>query len=340
MDAFARAAVSEREDAFAETATQMGVDPIIAEKDFWVCWTLRRLFTLCDPKVNLIFKGGTSLSKAYRAIERFSEDVDVSIDRHDLGFVSDRDPAGDGVGSNERKRLLKELSAVAEAFVRERLQPSLRTAFADALGHDNFALDVDRDPQTLLFAYPRAAAGERAGGYITPTVRLEFGARSDHAPAEERTIVPYVHEVFPGLLDDAETVVKVLAVERTFWEKATILHQIAHQPDDKPIRDRLSRHYMDLAKLAASEFRERALSRLDLLEEVAEHKATFFPQASARYDIARPGTLRLVPGETAEKKLRADYRGMDEMTFGTTPSFDAILATLKDLEAEINATVG
>ena len=351
MDALARAPAAERAAIFEETAARRNVTGPIIEKDFWVCWTLRRLFSLQDPAVGFIFKGGTSLSKGYGLIERFSEDVDLSLDRHDLGFVDDRDPGSDAVSGKKRKTLLKELEAATVAYVGGPLLDRLDGAFRDALGHDAFELAVDgRDAQTLLFGFPAGLpatsyggwgtsyGADWGGGYLRPSVKLEFGSRSDHLPAEDRAVIPYAAETFPEALPDAETTVRVLAAERTFWEKATILHQLAHRPADKTLFDRTSRHYADLAALARSDLRARALARPDLLIAVAEHKSRLFRDPKAQYEQARPGTLVLTPPGPLRAQLATDYRAMQEMFFGDPVPFEAMMEEIAGLQAEINGT--
>lgn len=339
MDVLARALEGERAALFEETAARRNVTGPIIEKDFWVCWTLRRLFALQDPAVGFIFKGGTSLSKAYGLIGRFSEDVDLSLDRHDLGFVRDRDPAAEGISGKRRKALLKELEEETAAYVGGPLLDRLRTAFADSLGGDGFGLDVDdRDPQTLMFRFPAGLpASTYGGGYLGPSVKLEFGSRSDHLPAEDCVIAPYAAETFPKVVADAETTVRVLAAERTFWEKATILHQLANRPPENALSDRTSRHYADLAALARSDLRARALARPDLLAAVAEHKSRLFRDPKARYEEARPGTLALTPPAPLRRLLASDYRAMREMFFEEPIAFEAMMDELAALEAEINA---
>lgn len=340
MDSFARLAPDERAEALGETAARRGIAAaLIVEKDFWVCWTLKRLFGLTDVGADMIFKGGTSLSKAYGAIERFSEDIDISIDRKALGFAGDRDPSAPGVGSNARKALLDELQTTVASHVTDTLLPRLREAVATQLEADTWSVEPSADdPQTLNFTYPPSLTETDYAnlGYVSPQVRIEFGGRSDHWPAEDARIVPYVAEEFPDLFAAPECTVKTLSAERTFWEKATILHAEHHRPAGKALGERISRHYYDLAMLARSPVRARALEQIELLEAVANHKTHFFRAAWAKYDEARPGSLRLLPSEDLRSALQADYAKMGEMIFGEPPSFDSVLETLAGLEAEIN----
>lgn len=335
MDQFANDTPEQRDEAFQEAAAQLGMSNSIIEKDFWVCWSLKQLFALPSFGDHMIFKGGTSLSKAYDVIYRFSEDVDLSLDRAQLGFAGDRDPENPDLSGKKQKQLLQELQDAAEAEASGPLLAEIQAAF-DASLDQGFSLTVDpSDAQTLLFAYPSLSDG--ADGYVKPVVRFEFGARGVHLPAEVLEISPYVHQAFPDLLVSGEVDVKVLGVERTFWEKATILHMLYHQDPAKPLADRMSRHYYDMARLIGHEAKGRAVDSLELLEQVAHHKSVFFKAAWANYEDAKPGSLRLMPNAELTAALRRDYSGMREMIIGDTPGFDDILGAIEAFEGEINS---
>jgi hypothetical protein len=167
---------------------------------------------------------------------------------------------------------------------------------------------------------------------------MEFGARGEPWPVELLPVTSYVAEVFPDLFKEPSCTVKVLKAERTFWEKATILHYWHHAPPDKSFPDRQSRHYYDLVKLHRSDIGERALADLPLLEAVARHKQVFFFVGWARYDEAKPGSLRLLPATHRLAALRTDYARMEQMLFpgATHPSFDELLQSLGEIESAIN----
>jgi len=301
---------------------------------------LRRIFSLGKPPGRLVFKGGTSLSKVYGAIERFSEDVDLAFERADSGFTGDNDPAT-ASSRKQRQRALKDLKATCGDLVRGTFRTQLVDLFSTSLRDDggtwSFELD-EADPLTLNFAYPRIAEDESVTAYVKPAVRLEFGARSDHWPAEDAEVMPYVAEVFPSEVPDSRSTVRVLSGARTFWEKATILHQWCHAPEDRRFPDRQSRHFYDLACLAEHELGTKALADVALLERVAIHKEVFFEARWARYDLARPGSLKLVPGAGRLPALEEDYAKMGEMIFGDVPSMQRILETLRSLEERINGS--
>ncbi|CAN5216282.1 nucleotidyl transferase AbiEii/AbiGii toxin family protein [soil metagenome] len=343
MDEVARLPISDRMDLFSASARKRGLTAAIIEKDFWVCWTLKRLFNLADPPAGLLFKGGTSLSKAFGVIERFSEDVDLSFNRAELGFGGDSDPLNATTGK-KRKHGLEALTEMCQRTIREKLLPQLKSEFSDALNEpltvewEVKLAEDDPEGQTLLFRYP-AANQSRSGeepAYILPAVRLEIGARSDNWPAVEATVTSYAALDFPGLFKEPNCQVHTLAAERTFWEKATILHMWHHAPADKKFRDRQSRHYYDLVRLYGHELGFAAINDIELLLKVARHKEVFFPAAWARYADAKPGTLRIVPPDARLAELEQDYRKMQEMIFGEAPDFEGLLKVLREIEHRVN----
>ena len=249
MDRIAQAPQEERADLFRRSAGVLRPErsPAIVEKDFWVCWALHRLFEVLQFRPQLIFKGGTSLSKAYHAVERFSEDVDLSLSRRDLGFADDRDPEQPSISGKEARRRIEALVDACQQAILDRLLPSLRADFASAIGPGDWSVGLDAiDPQTVIFTYPRSELAGTLPEAIRPSIRLEMGARSDDWPAEDREIRPYAAEVFPAAFTAAASCqVRALDAKRTFWEKATILHAEHHRPADKPLAAGMSRHYYD-----------------------------------------------------------------------------------------------
>lgn len=340
MDAVARWRPRDRADLFNEVGTARGLANAIVEKDFWVCWTLKRLFAPRAGHPGLVFKGGTSLSKGYAAIQRFSEDIDLSFDRAGLGYSGDKDP--DRAGSaKQAAKLIEALVGDVQAYVAGDFLRVLSAAIAAELGPAGrtWALSIDSaDPQTVNFHYPPSLRRPDYANiaYVNPVVRLEMGARGDPWPAERLTIRPYAAEERPDVFDNPDCEVDVLAIERTFWEKATILHAEHHRPADKPTGERMSRHYYDLAMLSAGGHAERALARADLLQVVAKHKALFFRSGWARYDLAKPGSLRLLPAEARMADLAADYAKMRPMFFTAPPALEDVLGQLAELERRIN----
>jgi hypothetical protein len=195
--------------------------------------------------------------------------------------------------------------------------------------------DEDPDQQTLMFDYPSSFAPDTAG-YIRRVVKIEMGARADHWPSETKTITPYVAEEFPRGFRETSAEVKVLSAERTFWEKATILHAEFHRPVDKPMPDRFSRHYADFCELIRKGVATTATAKPELLARVTQHKSLFFRTSWARYGEAARGTLHITPPEHRLKALRDDHTRMQQMFFGEPPQFDKIIALLNQWESEFN----
>jgi hypothetical protein len=299
---------------------------------------LRLLFTLSGIGEHLIFKGGTSLSKAYRIIQRFSEDVDITISREFLGFGGKHDPEY-APSKGKRRTWLSDLKNSCQKFVTEELLVALRDRAHDQLGTGKFSLSVDRadpDGQTLLFQYP-SCWKDLPMSYVGQSVKIELGARSDTWPSEHMVIRPYVAEQIPGALETAECAVNVLTKERTLWEKAALLHEENCREADKPIKPRMSRHYSDLARMIDTGIGDLALNDFSLLERVIAHRRVFFHYSWVDYDHMKRGTFRIVPRPSRVAEWEADYKQMEEMFFQRPPPFDDVMETVRRFESRLNA---
>ncbi len=339
MDRFAVLPASEKILYFDTMAGKLGISPEMVEKDFWGCWTLEKLFTLKDIGAHITFKGGTSLSKCYNAIERFSEDVDIAIERKYLEHGKDIEPSVD-VSNKENQRRIEELMASARTAIRKQILPELRRQAEKILGKSGqWSIDLDpKDPleQTLLFVFPKAVI-KTDREYVMPIVKIELGARSDDWPAQSVHIFPYVAEVLHDALVVQPITVKVLSAERTFWEKAMILHRLYHSPEEKTVSKRMSRHYYDLYAMSKAGIFDRALKDVGLMRSVVEFNRLFFRYSWLNYDEAKRGTFRLVPKDAERiKSLKIDYRQMEQMFFKDQPAFDRIIERLKEIEDKIN----
>lgn len=341
MDAFLRMAVGDRRLACLTAAEQKRLQAASVDKDFWVCWILREISSLPDIGGRMTFKGGTSLSKAWGLIERFSEDIDLVVDKDVLGFAGDASPDR-APSRKQRKRRLDDLMATCRSWVQDRLKPALDQSIEKRFGtRDGWRLEVDPDAvdgQCLLFHYPSAFPAAEAG-YVRPVVKIELGARSDDWPSESRTITPYVAEVLTRAIPDATFPVSTLAAERTFWEKAMLLHEETFRPADKPRKERMARHYYDVWCLITRDVADRAASDRDLFKRVAEHREIFFRLGWVDYATLRPGSLRLTPPEAHRVGWQQDYEEMAEaMFYGGRPEFDEILRVVGDFERSFNQT--
>ena len=339
MNAFLELDLVDRQLSCKAVQTSMRLDAASVEKDLWVCWTLRELFSIPGIGEHLTFKGGTSLSKAWKLIRRFSEDIDLIVDKEALGFGGDAAP--DKAASNkQRKARLEALMTASRQWVQGSLQPALATRIAAALGNDAACkLEVDPDMpdgQCLLLHYP--SAFENEAGYIKPVVKIELGARSDDWPNSECPIQPYLAERFPQLMPEGPFPVRVLAAERTFWEKACLLHEETFRPHDKPRKLRMARHYYDLWCLLTAGVGERALADNPLFRRVAEHREIFFRYAWVDYSTHKPGAFRLVPPADHLPAWKSDYEAMlGPMFFGEVPDFDEIMEAVSEFEKTFNA---
>lgn len=336
MNTIAQMLAAERADLFAETAARKGLPEAVVEKDFWVCWVLKQLFSIDCLSGRLLFKGGTSLSKIFHAINRFSEDIDLAVDYVALGFTGKRDPKQTDISKTRRAKILDEMMAACQQYIECDFLNALRARCHEVLGASpDWRLAVsEQDANVVRFHYP--AATTKGLPYVTPQVVLELGTHAEFVPRDQFTIRPFVAEEFPQLVFDAGAVVEAILAKRTFWEKVTILHAEHHRPPDKPFPGRYSRHYYDVAMLAQGPVKAEGLADMELLAQVVRHKEAFYPSAWARYDLAHPGSISLLPTEERFAAMKQDYRDMAVMIFGEPPAFDHIIETLTALEREIN----
>jgi predicted nucleotidyltransferase component of viral defense system len=331
----------EQRISFEKTAEQLGFDWTVVEKDFWVCLTLQQLFSLSKEVCSeLTFKGGTSLSKAYKAINRFSEDIDVSLSRNDFSSLDEKEleEVLNSGRSSRQGKLLKKLRKECSAHIKAKILPALKDSFSKILFTDDWRLEIDsrdKDEQTILFRY-HSVFPVKEEDYIQRAVVIELGARAEHWPTENKAILPYISELFPDKFptERYSTEVHLLKPVRTFWEKITALHSFYHKNPSNVTR--LSRHYYDIVQLVEMGVAKQALNQPELLNHVVRNKSLFFPDKHAKYEEARIGTLRILPAEELKDALRQDYRNMSGMFFGEYPTFDEIIKIISQLEKQIN----
>lgn len=329
----AKASNTEREVLFGNAAERTGINnPAIVEKDFWVCFVLDYLFHGSPWPKSFIFKGGTSLSKAYHAIERFSEDIDLIMDWRLLGY-SIHEPWEER-SKTQQDKFHKKIVAETSAFLSNTLVPQMLKDMKSIVGEN---VDVSMDPDdkeqcTVNFYYPHVFNT----GYLRQEIRLEIGPLAEWVPSHGVLISSTAAEQFPSAFIQPATEVPTVDIERTFWEKITILHKTAASFEQKGIPSRYARHYYDIYQMSHSDVKEKSFRRKELLEQDVKFKQKFYYAKNASYETAQIGTLRLVPCETAIKNLRADYDHMKDMIYGAKPSFDEVIAEIAKLEKEIN----
>ena len=319
-----------RKELIENTAKKIGLIEAIVEKDFWVCFILDYLFTRCPWKDKFVFKGGTSLSKAYDLIQRFSEDIDLIIDWRILGYgINEPWEAR----SNTKQDLFnKEANARAAKFLADEFLPRMKEDLSSEITQP-FEIIIDKkDCQTVCFLYPKIYSDSS----ILQEIRLEMGSLAAWTPSKFCNIHPYIADCYENLLINPFTQVKTVLPERTFWEKITILHRESFRIKDNPPPDRYSRHYYDVYKMMNSPVKDRALQNPALLEKVVSFKDKFYHSPWSRYDLAKPGTIRLTPPEYNIPVLKNDYEKMRSMLYGDIPTFEEILSGIAALEKEIN----
>ena len=316
----------DRSDLFRETASRLRTTPAIAEKDFWVVWTLEKIFT--HPKLSkiLMFKGGTSLSKIYGLIERFSEDIDLILN---WNLLTDEDPEEER-SNNKQDKFNKALNVKAEEYIQSELFPLIE-GFLAPLCKCNVASD---NKLNIEIHFPVLFSDSA----LLPPVLLEIGPLAHWFPTSEFEISSFAAQQFPNLFQASTCKVNAVLAERTFWEKATILHQEAHRSEDKKMPLRYSRHYYDMAMMSKFDVKDKAIKDLDLLQSVIEFNQKFYPCKWAKFEEAMPGSLKLIPPEFRFKELLDDYKKMRSMIFGEYLDFEVIIEILKKLEDEINFT--
>lgn len=331
-EAFLHLKHQEQSQIYRALAPQLARSPVVLEKDVWVCWVLQTLFTMPD-RLPMAFKGGTSLSKVFGIIERFSEDVDITLDYR--GLDGSFDPFADGVSRNRLKKFSEDLKSFVREHVHGVVVPHVRRALAAEFDGDPFKLEVSDDGEQMRLHYPTVL--ETPGDYVGNSVLIEFGGRNITEPNEVHGVRPDIAE-HVAELELPHSMVSVLSPVRTFWEKATLMHVECQRDEFRQGADRLSRHWYDLAMLADQVHGQEAMTRRDLLVDVVKHKKVFYNASYANYDACLAGQLRLIPKAAALAALRDDFQRMigAGMFVGEPPVFEAIVNRLRALETAIN----
>ena len=322
----------EQGDILRTFAARSGRAAVILEKDVWICWVLRTLFSIPD-RHPMAFKGGTSLSKVYRIIDRFSEDLDITLDYR--FFNDDFDPFGSGVSKTGIKRFSDRLKAHVQCYARDLVAPALDVATERLVTAGRHEIHIGEDGETIRFTYPSAV--EEPHAYLRSEVLLEFGGRNVTDPNQQHDVVPDIAALTTELDFPAATVT-VLSPKRTFWEKATLIHVECHRRQLAARPDRLSRHWFDLACLGRHDVGRSALSDRELLEDVVRHKTVFFNASYAHYHHCLEGRLRLVPDHDQLPALKSDYDAMRaaRIVGADAPEFDALLDQIRVVESAAN----
>ena len=299
MKEVAKLQIKDRMELFQATAISMGMQPNVIEKDFWVCFMLDHLFHDCKYKNAFVFKGGTSLSKSYHVIERFSEDIEtVFITNLWLRkIMNDEVNPWEERSKTKQDLFNKQINSEAAKFYKEELIPQLNSEMKEKLGDGEWM------------------------------------------PSHETIVTPFAAEKYPDIFSQKDTSVLTIDVERTFWEKLTILHKIANFPEGKPLPARYARHLYDVYNMGNSWVKERAFKRKELLEKDVVFKQKFYYVKGAHYETATLSSIELLPKEAVLNALKEDYQAMRNMIYGNIPEFEEILEFLEKLQEEVHGLV-
>lgn len=320
----------DRQEIFNEIFRQKNLSPVAIEKDWWVVQTLRLVFDM-EVAESLVFKGGTSLSKAWGMIERFSEDIDLALDRKYLGFE------GTHLGKNQVDKLRR----ASHQFIRDIFFPKLKEKFEEA-GLTDIAFDLpvstqsDKDPQTIELTY--SSVLPQVPTYIRPRVLIEIGSRSLYEPLTQRPINSFVSEYFKGKpFADDSTEIPCVNVERTFLEKIFLLHEEFQKPATNIRTHRLSRHLYDIAQIMDSDYGANALSTPELYCEIVNHRSRLTRINGMDYARHAPQFIDPIPPQNMMRFWEADYKIMQEqMIYGESLPFGELIGKLRVLKENIN----
>jgi hypothetical protein len=336
-DAFLLLPAEDRREALNVAADRSGRPAHLLEKDVWVVWALTTLYS-SPLGEHLVFKGGTSLSKAYGVIRRFSEDVDLTYDIRAIApdLVGDNGEALPKTRSEE-KRWTSEVRKRLPEWVTGSVQPVI----AEALTSGPLSAAIRVDGEKLFIDYEATTMGS---GYVAPSVMLEFGARSTGEPASLRDVTCDADGLVDGVVFPTARP-RVMHAERTFWEKATAIHVFCLQ--ERLRGDRFARHWHDVARLDEAGFAAAAFADRELANAVARHKTMFFAEKVADrsqidYASAVNGSLQLVPVGDGAKALAEDYARMvdDGLLLEEAEAFETLMERCADIAARANSAAG
>lgn len=312
---------------YEQVAANENLPLIAVEKDFWVTLVLQSVFELEQAK-SIVFKGGTSLSKGWNLIQRFSEDVDLAVDRKAFGF--------DGkLGSSRRTKLRKAIRAfVVEEFT-PRLKENLQEKGAEVKAEIWESENSDEDPSTIELRFPSVS---EVIEYLPPRVLVEVNARSLFEPHEEKELTPLIGSVFPGLeLDLIPANIPCVLPKRTFLEKVFLLHEEFQKNPDDLRAERLSRHLYDVEAIMDTNHGREALEDEKLYLDIIHHRKHLTKISGIDYKNHMPGSINLVPPEASIKQWQDDYKAMQEsMIHGDSLAFEKLIGRMKELMGRMN----
>lgn len=315
----------QQRDVLAETQHQLGLPDLFLEKDYWVCRVLEMLFEHQALKPHLCFRGGTSLSKAFHCIQRFSEDIDIALSPAFFPDMPGELLPVPGESSLQRDRKQRKMREYYRGLMRDFILPTLQQSF-ERRGISGVRFELEdlskaRDPFVLYIHYPSVLEHD-VGSYVTPAVKLELSGRAETTPSSPAEIESYIAHVFPELA--APVSLQVVSPKRTFWEKAFILHE--ENVRGGPSKPRLARHYYDLDALI-----KNGMFDGSLFEQIKQQRAVNYGYSWIDYDHLSPSDMHILPPDDHSYQSWArDYAQMKPMLFGDTEEFSTIVKRIRD----------
>ena len=331
MNKFGNLTTEQQIAIIEQAANRKALPPVAVEKDVWVTAVLRALFALPYAE-NLSFKGGTSLSKCYNLIERFSEDIDIAVNREHLGFS----------GTLSKTQISDRLRRSACSFVREKLQADLKNQLeGNGIHSSHFSINVDitpittTDPEVIEVIYKSLFDDN---DYIRPIVKIEVSGRSMGEPLQTVELQSIVDEVFADMsFINRPFEVNAVVPERTFWEKICLLHEEFAKQQELIRTERMSRHSYDLERMMNTPIAENALKDKELYNSIVEHRRTFIGLKDFDYNTLAPKTIQIIPPDSVIAQWQEDYEIMQRtMIYGESLSFNKLIDSIKQLNERIN----
>lgn len=334
MNDFLALSPAQRKNVFESVAHSVPLPANALEKDFWVSVLLQVLFSLPMAK-NFVFKGGTSLSKGWHLIERFSEDIDIAVDRTLLGVTE----------GDLTKKQIKKLRKASSLFVSDQLAPLIDEALQSRKLRSFISMEIQPngegdgtypEPRQIRFHYKSVL--DKGIAYLRPDVILEVAARSLLEPSEPRIIRSIVEETIP-LSPIGNSHVRTAIPAKTFLEKIFLLHELFAQPNVRRSAERKSRHIYDLFMMRNEDFAKSAIGNDELWETIRHHRETYTSVSGVDYTPDVRKRIQLVPSEEVIDVWSADYEAMKEaMIYGSKPTFEELMEAMKELQEVVRAT--
>jgi Nucleotidyl transferase AbiEii toxin, Type IV TA system len=333
FERFEQETAKDRRELFEVVAQMRSIRPAYVEKDYWVCRVLSVMMREKPFRPKCYFKGGTSLSKGFDLIHRFSEDIDIVFSRDGLGFGGEDDPT-DLTRQLSKKQRKKALDALTRASA-DHMRGPLKSKLEKSIQNCQVITEGDADNSTVVLVKYQSVFA-KPDEYVAAAVKVEGGARGALTPIVGRAVSPYINGSADGF-DFQVPNISMISPKRTFLEKLVLIHSFNHKSDDAPALDanRVSRHFYDIAMMYKGRHASDALSDGELLTHVAKHCELVFSSSKARYDLAIPATLRLMPTEAVAKVLENDYAAMSGMMFDNPPTYKFVMEKVQSIEMQV-----